>query len=268
MKRALAIAALASIGFVAPFIPMTASSAAENNVTMVQGLWGVNVDVYVDGTLVIQNWAYGGQQAIPLEGNGNILVCFAQDPAPATTEDCAPGTIAIPVHTYGNIDPDVSYTVVAGFEDTGAGFVYETALLLFEDDLSCSNGQARVSLYNAAVNDPVEPADAAAGAFTYATQVDNGEQEGASHPAPDADVTISIRSSGNGNPVLEDIAQQTAPNQNTITILTGTGLFGEEEGVPYDILYRRMANDPCPSTSTTVTSTTVQAVSVTPKFTG
>lgn len=267
MKRVAAIAALALSGLVAPFIPMTASQAAENNVTLVHGIKGIDVDVYVNGNLTVPNFQYKGEVSTTLAaGNYTALVCIHAPNPPATSNDCSYSTVAIAA-TPLSVAADKSYTVVAGFKAQNAEGI--PALIPFVDDVACTKkGEARASLYNAAYGPPVQSVNGFAGSTQFATNVLNTAQGGKDFVAPDADVTIASRTSSNGNTVASDVAQQVAAKNNTITVLTGIGT----EGFPYEQIFRRIALTECPVTTSTTaaggSTTTVQAVSVTPKFTG
>lgn len=186
--------------------PAQAISATSSDVYVVHGIPGLTVDVYVDGTLTLEDFA-PGDVAGPLDlpaADYAIQVYEAND-VPGTD------TPAIDV-AAASVPANQSISLVAHYDAAGT-----PALTPFVNDISTiPAGEGRLTVRHAAGAGPV--AIVANGAIAF-DNVENGDQGSTLLPA--GDITAGVAGAGTTSPIIIPTSGTAAP----VTIVEGTNVI-------------------------------------------
>lgn len=182
IRRRLAGAAIAAVGLAAALAPASPAQAQENSqVSVVHGIPGQDVDVYVDGELVLPGFT-PGEIAGPLElpaGSHDIAV---------TTPDGDPDADAIVTADGVEVPGGANLSVVAHLTEDG-----DPAITPFTNDVGeVPDGQARLTVRHTAAAPAV---DVRAGGEPVVTDLTNPNEETVEAPAGAIDAEVVLAGS-------------------------------------------------------------------------
>jgi hypothetical protein len=237
--RALAAAAAAAVAVV-PFGAVAAQADTEaefTDVTIVHGLDGLVVDVFVDGVLAIDDFEYSEIVVAELEpGDYNVQVKAA---AASDADDPAAEPAILETDASVGTDP---FTVVAQLDEAGA-----PTLGVYADDFSePADGEGRVTVRHAAAAPEVDILVEGASVGTVA----NGEQLSDDLPAGTYDVEVQA-----GGATVEALTpgEVELPAGSSIIAYAVGSLEGETLDLIVDIIPLTDDAEPTPTDTPTAT---------------
>lgn len=210
-------------------LPAVAQSG-EGQVSVVHGVPGLTVDVYVDDQLTLEDFAYQTVTApVTLPAGDHRVAIFAADADPATTEPALSDTVTLPAGANASIAAHLA----ADGSPTLSVFVNDVAAV--------AAGESRVAVRHAAAAPAVDVT--ANDAVTIASGLANGSEAVAAVPA--ATYTVDVTLSDGGDAVFSDVALPLQEGTLTTVYAVGnadagyelvtntfTGLHSPPSGVP------------------------------------
>ncbi len=230
--RIMAGSAAGAFLLVALAAPLPASAATNAQLSVLHGVPGVTVDVWVNGALTLDNFT-PGTLAGPLSlAPGTYSVAITSSTATSATDAVVIGPVDLPLADGGN------YTAVAHLSATGT----PTATLFTNDISKTAAGQGRLTVRHVAAAPAV---DVLAGGSPVVSGLTNPNEQ-ILNLAP-ATVSASVVAAGTTTPVLlgpADVAIQegvntivyaygsAADSTLALAVQTITGLHTPPTGVP------------------------------------
>lgn len=175
-------------------------------VTVVHGVPGLTVDVYVDGALVLDDFTYQTiTDPVTLPAGDHTVEVYPGDADPEASEPAISATVTLPA--------GANASAVAHLDAEGA-----PTLTPFVNDVSTiAAGEARVAVRHTAAAPAVDVT--ANDAVAIAEGATNGAEAVATVPADTYSVDVTV--SGSGDAVFSDVPL--ALNEGTLTIVYAVG---------------------------------------------
>lgn len=211
MKTTLALAATAALAIA----PATAAFAQSGDaqVTVVHGVPGLTVDVYVDGGLVLDDFTYKTiTDPVSLPAGDHEIEVYPGDADPATSDPAIAATVTLPA--------GANASAVAHLDADGA-----PTLTPFVNDVSTlSAGEARVAVRHTAAAPAVDVT--ANDSVAIAEGATNGNEAVATVPAAEYSVDVTLSESGDA--VFSDVALPLGEGTLTTVYAVGNSDAGYE----------------------------------------
>lgn len=186
-SRILAGSAAGALALAALAVPVSAQAATDAQLSVLHGIPGVTVDVWVNGTLTLDDFT-PGTLAGPLSlAPATYSVAITASDAPSATDDVVIGPIDLPLADGGN------YTAVAHLDTAGD----PTATLFTNDVSQTAAGEARLTVRHVAAAPAV---DILAGSTPVIEGLTNPNEEVLNLPA--GTVSASVVAAGTTTPAL------------------------------------------------------------------
>jgi len=208
LLAALAIVVAAAVAV--PALTTTAGAADTSQVSVVHGIPGVPVDVYVDDALTLTDFepeAVAGPLEVPA-GDHRVEI-YAASPTPP---DRAPGSGAL-IDQTETVPAGKSVSLVAHLDESG-----DPALTAFVDDTSAlAAGQARVTVRHTAAAPAV---DVYVDGAKAVSDLSNPEEAVAEIPTGSHEIAVKV--AGTDTTVIGPATLDFAANTNTIVYAIGS----------------------------------------------
>lgn len=238
MKRLLAIAAAVT----AISLPLSARAAEPTAISLVHGIPGVTVDLVVDGTVVLADFAPGSIV--------DITSFAGRDLANVELRDSTSGAVLVGPVAELEIPAEKNWSIVAHLDAAGA-----PTLSSFKNNVDpTADGTARLTFRHTAEAPPVDLVLGDQRPVTNAANGDSSELE-----LPVGALTGAFVALATSDPIEEITGVSLAAGSNTVVYVVGDGAAGT---IGFVVQVVPLQTGPGGQTTTTVASGSVTTTSV------